>query len=194
MWGSSRTLIMRRCMSGQDIVYWEFPKHITQDVIALFLKNADSLPIHRGYVGKKDLLNTFRSVTCQSINEYNFFGLMLMSFGIKANNRVWRYDLLETNQCELLTYNQSGDKYDGHVDTLRLASGLVRKLTILAFLNEDYEGGKFFIMLDEHNKQYIETKAGTVIVFPSHILHGVEPITKGIRKSVVSWLVGPDFK
>jgi hypothetical protein len=181
-------------MSNQDAIYWEFPEHISKDVIDLFLRDAVNLPVHQGFVGEKDLLNDFRQVSCQSLGEFNFFSLLLMSFGIKANNRVWRYDVFETNQCDLLTYHEGGDKYDGHVDTLRLAPGVVRKLTVLAFLNDDYEGGRFFIMLDERHKQYIETKAGTVIVFPSHMLHGVEPVTKGIRRSVVSWLVGPDFK
>lgn len=32
------------------------------------------------------------------------------------------------------------------------------------------------------------------IVFPSFMPHGVEPVTKGIRYSVVTWMVGPYFK
>lgn len=184
----------------QDTLYWIFPEHIEQDVIDLLLKKIENIPSHNGYIGQSNSLKPgkidtdIRQVSCQSLSEYDFFCLMLMSFGLKANLQVWNYDVFCSNQCEVLSYNENGDKYDGHVDTLRIAPGVVRKLTILAFLNNDYEGGKFFLMLDERNKQYIETTPGTVLVFPSHIMHGVEPVTKGIRKSVVSWLVGPNFK
>ena len=34
---------------------------------------------------------------------------------------------------------------------------------------------------------------GTVIVFPSAILHRVTPVTKGARYSLVQWYNGPDF-
>ena len=184
----------------QDITYWQFPEFISKDIIDLFLKTTENIPADQGYIGQTEsdnpgyINNNIRQVTCQSLPEYDFFSLMLMSYGLKANLKCWNYDLYGNNQCDLLTYKEGGDKYDGHIDSLRLGPGLVRKLTVIAFLNNDYEGGKFFIMLDEHTKQYITTAAGTVIVFPSHIMHGVEPVTKGIRKSVVSWLVGPDFK
>jgi predicted 2-oxoglutarate/Fe(II)-dependent dioxygenase YbiX len=32
------------------------------------------------------------------------------------------------------------------------------------------------------------------LIFPSFILHGVEPVTSGIRRSIVSWMIGPWFK
>jgi PKHD-type hydroxylase len=68
-----------------------------------------------------------------------------------------------------------------------------RKLTVLAFLNDDFEGGRLFLQVG-HEKMYPIQKAGTVLVFPSFILHGVEPVVKGIRRSIVTWMVGPWFK
>jgi PKHD-type hydroxylase len=68
-----------------------------------------------------------------------------------------------------------------------------RKLTILAFLNDDFEGGRLFLQTG-HNRVYPPQQPGSVLVFPSFVLHGVEPVTKGIRRSVVTWLVGPWFK
>lgn len=35
---------------------------------------------------------------------------------------------------------------------------------------------------------------GTVIIFPSYILHRVTPVTKGVRKSLAVWISGPRFK
>tara|TARA_R100000664_G_C2754298_1_gene141892 strand:+ start:377 stop:955 length:579 start_codon:yes stop_codon:yes gene_type:complete len=58
-------------------------------------------------------------------------------------------------------------------------------LSILTVLNDDYEGGEFFI----HDKQ-IKLKSGDVLIFPSNFLypHKVESVTKGTRYSMISWV------
>ena len=58
-------------------------------------------------------------------------------------------------------------------------------LTVLAGLNDDYEGGEF-IMFDDTE---IKMNTGDVIIFPSNFLypHKVNPVTKGVRYSCVSW-------
>jgi hypothetical protein len=58
-------------------------------------------------------------------------------------------------------------------------------LSIVAVLNDDYEGGEF-IMFDDYE---IKFKPGDLIVFPSVFLypHLVKPVKKGIRYSFVSW-------
>jgi PKHD-type hydroxylase len=35
---------------------------------------------------------------------------------------------------------------------------------------------------------------GTVIAFPSYVLHRVTPIIAGTRKSLVVWITGPKFR
>jgi len=84
--------------------------------------------------------------------------------------------------------------YKTHVDTSILPqSSEIRKITVLAFLNEDFEGGKFYIE-NGHERYYPPQSKGTVLAFPSFMNHGVEPVTKGVRRSIVTWLVGPWFK
>jgi PKHD-type hydroxylase len=39
-----------------------------------------------------------------------------------------------------------------------------------------------------------EKKKGSVLLFPSWILHRVTPVTKGVRKSIVVWVTGPKFR
>jgi len=34
---------------------------------------------------------------------------------------------------------------------------------------------------------------GSILVFDSHIWHRVKPVTKGVRYSLVSFIVGPAF-
>ena len=35
---------------------------------------------------------------------------------------------------------------------------------------------------------------GALIAFPSYVLHRVTPITRGVRKSLVCWVSGPEFR
>ena len=35
---------------------------------------------------------------------------------------------------------------------------------------------------------------GTLILFPSYVLHEIKPVTKGERNSLVTWITGKPFK
>ena len=93
-------------------------------------------------------------------------------------------------------YNE-GDFYNWHTDhhLKPYKNNTVRKLSFTLCLNDEYEGGDFEIC-DPHPEPDLSTtttfkfKKGTMIVFPSHIWHRVKPVTKGIRKSLVGWVVG----
>ncbi len=56
---------------------------------------------------------------------------------------------------------------------------------MLGVLNDDYEGGEF-VLIDEK----IDLSKGDIIIFPSNFMypHKVEPVTKGIRYSYISWI------
>lgn len=119
-------------------------------------------------------------------------GATLTAIGLQVNHQVWKYNITHSNQSEFLMYDVNG-KYETHVDTFHSKSNETRKLTVLAFLNNDFEGGKFYIQ-NSHKRFYPQQTPGTVLVFPSFMPHGVEPVTKGIRYSVVTWMVGDYFK
>ena len=83
----------------------------------------------------------------------------------------------------------------------KLMVGKIRKLSLSCSLSEpeNYEGGGFFFDEGPHQKErFIEIEQlktkGTVLVFPSFMYHRVEPITKGLRQSIVMWAMGPPYK
>ena len=119
-------------------------------------------------------------------------GSTLTAFGLNSNHHNWKYDITHSNQTEFLIYEPDG-KYETHVDTFHKHCDETRKLTVLAFLNDDFEGGRFYIQ-NENNRMYPPQEKGTILTFPSYMPHGVEPVTKGVRYSVVTWMVGPYFK
>jgi len=65
-----------------------------------------------------------------------------------------------------------------------------RLYAVGVLLNDNFEGGNFEI------SRYSVPKmpAGSLIVFPSFMMHRVSPIIEGIRNSIVCWCVGPKFK
>jgi len=119
-------------------------------------------------------------------------GATMAGIGLSANHQAWKFNVTHANQCDYLRYDVEGH-YNAHVDTFMFPGNPeTRKLTVLVFLNDDFEGGRLFLQ-DGHEKIYPPQSAGTALVFPSFMLHGVEPVTSGIRRSIVTWMVGPWF-
>ena len=91
------------------------------------------------------------------------------------------------NQIDLLKYSP-GQKYEIHTDHYNTSP---RHLSIIINLNDDYEGGDL-IFTDQREKEIKRLKLGkgSVVFFPSNFMypHGIQPITKGTRYSIVSWL------
>ena len=73
-----------------------------------------------------------------------------------------------------------------------------RKLSLVMCLNRpgiDFEGGQFYINQGSEKDAYqVEMKRGRIILFPSFLIHCVAPVTKGKRKSLVVWVMGPKFR
>ena len=59
-------------------------------------------------------------------------------------------------------------------------------LTVLGMLNDEFEGGELVLWQDT----VIPFEKGDLLIFPSIFLypHRVEPVTKGVRHSFVSWV------
>ena len=90
-----------------------------------------------------------------------------------------------------LRFNQykENKKMAEHCDHIIINEAGTRKgipvLSIIGSLNDDYEGGEFIMFQDEE----IKLKQGDLMIFPSVFLypHRVEPVTKGVRNTFVSW-------
>jgi predicted 2-oxoglutarate/Fe(II)-dependent dioxygenase YbiX len=98
---------------------------------------------------------------------------------------VWQYNITHSNQSEFLMYDVTG-KYETHVDTFHIRSDETRKLTVLVFLNEDFEGGELYY--PQHDLT-IKPKPGLAVAHPGDVnyLHGVTLVTKGYRYTTPSF-------
>tara|TARA_R100000388_G_C7242154_1_gene162223 strand:- start:1308 stop:2420 length:1113 start_codon:yes stop_codon:yes gene_type:complete len=159
-----------------------------KNIIKTFDKNDDKLKdaLLVGDVLNKDIRNNkkIEIPTDQGI------GATLAGIGLAANNSMWKFNIDNCDQAEYLRYGSSGH-FSEHIDTV-FDKKHQRKLTIILFLNDDYEGGRLYLKTG-NQKIYPQQSAGDVIIFPSFFLHSVEPVLSGTRRTIVSWLKGPSF-
>ena len=89
--------------------------------------------------------------------------------------------------------DQDGGHYDWHVDHGPLA--VQRKLSISVQLSDGagYDGCDLQFMAGSQ-LQLAPRDRGAVIAFPSYVLHRVTPVTRGVRKALVVWVTGPNFR
>jgi len=111
------------------------------------------------------------------------------------NDRVYQFDLSGFSESFQYTiyHGSEGGHYDWHVDHGPL--GTRRKLSISVQLSDpsSYEGCD--LQFHAGNKRESAPRdRGTVIAFPSYVLHRVTPCIKGTRKAVVAWTTGPQFR
>jgi predicted 2-oxoglutarate/Fe(II)-dependent dioxygenase YbiX len=81
----------------------------------------------------------------------------------------------------LLKYNQSG-----HLPAHQDQGISTRVLSVLLYLNDNYEGGEIEF---RHSNIKIKPEPGSVLFFPSNFLyvHEVYPVTKGPRYALPNW-------
>jgi hypothetical protein len=140
--------------------------------------------------------NNIRNVKKKDIQPFTGIPAYLTGAMLDANNQIWQFNITNCSQSEYLIYKE-GYKYNSHTDvswtTKYNQYENIRKLTAITLLNDDFTGGKFYIET-EMGRIYPEQTKGTIIVFPSFCIHGVEPVISGERHCVVSWFNGERFK
>jgi PKHD-type hydroxylase len=89
---------------------------------------------------------------------------------------------------QILSRYRQGQTYGMHVDDA-LMSGLRTDLSYTLFLSDPdtYEGGAL-IIADTAEDRAFKLKSGDLILYPSTMLHRVEPVISGTRLAVVGWV------
>ena len=119
----------------------------------------------------------------------------------------WNFDLEACENFQFTKYDGSKKQlYDWHEDQFDEVNekGFIRKLSMTVSLvdGSTYEGGDLeFNFKDGVGENISNIKVckeirprGSIVVFPSFLLHRVKPVTAGIRFSLVVWSSGRPFK
>ena len=113
----------------------------------------------------------------------------------EVNDSRWR---LLVDGWDAFQYTEYDESYKGHynwhVDYVMTPPNepLSRKISFSLGISDidDYEGGELSTKMDRNERSYKLDK-GEIFVFPSWMLHRVTPVTKGKRKVIVGWGLGP---
>jgi len=110
----------------------------------------------------------------------------------------WNFRVTDKELAQFAEY-KTGHFYDWHKDVPLNPNVPHRKLSITVNLSDskDYEGGDLELKNYWGNqtlKMPIDLRRqGTIVVFPSMLLHRVTKIKRGTRYSLVQWFSGPEF-
>jgi PKHD-type hydroxylase len=114
----------------------------------------------------------------------------------EVNQRDFNFVLDSIQQIQYTEYHATEQgNYDDHLDwspnILR-----PRKVSMSIQLTDDheYKGGDLQIKINANKPIIASRTKGDAFVFPSFLLHGVTPVTEGIRRSLVVWADGPEWK
>tara|TARA_Y100000589_G_scaffold320480_1_gene350450 strand:+ start:2067 stop:2657 length:591 start_codon:yes stop_codon:yes gene_type:complete len=112
---------------------------------------------------------------------------------IEANNKLFQLDLYGfTEKLQFTEYEGQGAHYDWHPD---IGPNMTkRKISMVVQLSDekDYEGGE--LLINTGQLLVPSKKQGSVILFPSFLMHKVEPLRSGSRYSLVSWISGNTWR
>jgi len=193
----SYRFVFQDCFPNQTN-YYRFVKAVSEDVIDKLRETLDTKELTDAQIGDNggEVNKTKRRSkiywlpkTDEFLDIYKTFHELIG----KCNSEFYKFHLTEiTEHIQYTVYNSDEQGYyDWHIDMG--PDKAHRKLSLVCQLSDpsEYEGGELqintgHIMIPEKDK-------GTVILFPSYLLHRVTPVTKGTRRSLVLWIEGPAF-
>jgi PKHD-type hydroxylase len=130
--------------------------------------------------GTKDIWDSFSSVVS------------------RANSTFFKFDLTGFYEAAQLTMytDKTNAHYTWHTDASPKDQKTPRKLSMVLMLSDpsEFEGGELQIKDTNDMEKVLEQKRGRAWFFPSYVLHRVTPVTKGVRRTLVLWVGGPEFK
>lgn len=178
---------------------WQmFVGSLSDEEVKFIIETGRSQNLHQGKVFEDSLSQEVRSSKISWIEQNNdHIKNILLPYIHHANIQALHVNLNGNAEIQYTEYHASeGGHYDWHGD-VDWNEGLLadRKLSMTVQLSDpsEYEGGQFEFGEVECPNEYSRVK-GTVLVFPSYLTHRVTPVTKGVRKSLVSWWWGPRWR
>lgn len=108
-----------------------------------------------------------------------------------VNDKYYHFRIQSITNFQVLEYENTGF-YHTHTD-IGYGQSSLRKISIVVFLTppEEYEGGKLIL---KPNFAPIAPEQGSAVFFPSYVPHEITPVTRGVRHTMVTWIIGPCFE
>jgi len=121
---------------------------------------------------------------------------LLWEYILKINSNAFKIEVENNAEVQFTEYRfDENGHYDWHHDVNWNGQvDIDRKISLTVQLSNEneYDGGDFEFEELETNANF--KLKGTIIIFPSYLRHRVTPITSGVRKSLVAWFSGPQWR
>lgn len=147
---------------------------------------------------KEGVLSEIRETKLNWLDNPHPMNKVILDYVLETNKKVWHYALSKMTPCQFGKY-EVGGFYGWHQDSgysWAETETELRKLSVTVQLSspDDYEGGEFQFWNGSKDPDVPPIQSrGSILVFDSHLWHQVTPVTKGVRYSLVSWILGPPF-
>lgn len=180
--------------------YWIYPNILDDNTIERIMSigdNAEWLDAAVAVESNHEIRKTELAWSNEQWLYDTFWSLMEMA----NQNAGWNFEISAAESFTLGKY-EDGGHYKFHMDGNgvqplnypgnEFLHGKTRKISFVAWLNEDFEGGEFEFHPSTvpAERGLIKPTKGTVIFFPSWYLHKVHPVTKGTRYALITWFNG----
>tara|TARA_R110002012_G_scaffold321704_1_gene550837 strand:- start:693 stop:1274 length:582 start_codon:yes stop_codon:yes gene_type:complete len=172
--------------------YWE--KAFTKEECEKIIKIAKDKDLIKGITKGQSNTRSSQISWLHSTDNLEWVFRKITDIVLNLNDRFFQFNIFGLNEgLQFTNYKAPSDKYGKHID--RALDFTIRKLSLSIQLTDpkEYKGGELYLYEDEKGTE-MKKEQGTLILFPSFILHEVKPVTKGERNSLVSWVTGKQFK
>ena len=112
-----------------------------------------------------------------------------ISSALTTDPLIKSFSLVRKVHSLLVSRSCSGESYGWHVDNPYSRYGR-RDLSFTCFLSDEdsYKGGSLIIQTGGMETKEFRLPPGQVVIYPSSMLHCVEPVVSGTRYVCVGWL------
>jgi PKHD-type hydroxylase len=113
----------------------------------------------------------------------------------EINNTHWRFKINYLGESSIVSYLDKKDNYGWHIDWSSNLSSCNRKISVLIQLSDpnNYKGCNLQIKISKFRNFTFSTELGSILIFPSFLLHRATKLISGERDVLVLWYHGDSF-
>ena len=177
---------------SKDPQYGIVPLEMDSKMSEIVLKEA--MDYGEEIKGNTSLKTDFRKVQAWRLNQKDSVTAELISHAAIELNQAFNYKLSGIQDLQYLEYHADDNaKYDWHIDAGDSLSSM-RKISISWVLNEGFEGGDLQFFGDGGEIVTYNSTPTKLVSFTSFLNHRISPVTAGIRKVLVCWIYGEQWR
>ena len=174
--------------------YWKWDAELPSHLLSAVETEMDASPLEAGAVFAGTGEQAVRASDVALRPGWHWLAGVLCNYAVWANEQTrWGFALSRPDAVQFARY-LPGQHYGWHADALLLSTApQTRKISVICLLSgpDAYDGGNLEI---EGVDVPLRLARGSVIAFPAALRHRVAPVTGGVRRSVVSWMLGPNVR